>query len=80
MQSVSLADMISECRQCGVEMAADATTFYVTREHLRPTGPAKLARWRKKMFIFLQRNAPSMQDFFDLPPGRVVELGTTIEV
>jgi KUP system potassium uptake protein len=80
MQSVSLSDVIGECRRCGVEMNADTTTFYVTREHLRPTGPAQLARWRKKMFIFLQRNAPSMQDFLDLPPGRVVELGTTIEV
>jgi KUP system potassium uptake protein len=80
MQSVSLADIIAECKRCGVAMATDTTTFYVSREHLRPTGPAKLARWRKKMFIFLQRNAPSMQDFFDLPPRRVVELGTTIDI
>ena len=80
MQSVSLADIITECTRCGVPMAAESTTFYVSREHVRPTGPAKLARWRKKMFIFLQRNAPSMQDFFDLPPRRVVELGTTIDI
>ena len=80
MQSVSLADIIAECTRCGLPMSDEATTFYVSREHVRPTGPATLARWRKKIFIFLQRNAPSMQDFFDLPPRRVVELGTTIDI
>ena len=80
MQSVSLADIMKECARSGVDMSPDTTTFYVSRERLRPSGPAKLARWRKKIFIFLQRNAPSMQDFFDLPPRRVVELGTTIDI
>lgn len=32
------------------------------------------------MFICLQRNAPSMQDFFELLLRRVMELGTTIDV
>ena len=80
MQSVALRDIIAECKRRDWDMTPETTTFYVSREHLRPTGRGKLARWRKKMFIFLQRNAPSMQDFFDLPPRRVVELGTTVDI
>ena len=80
MQSVALADILEACLAKNVCVVPETTTFYVTRERIRPTGNARMARWRKRIYIFLQRNTPKMQDFFDLPPGRVVELGTTIEL
>jgi KUP system potassium uptake protein len=44
-------------------------------------GPAMpvMARWRKKLFIFMTRNAQSATAFFGLPPNRVVELGAQIQ-
>jgi KUP system potassium uptake protein len=42
---------------------------------LRPVMP----RWRKKLFIFMTRNAQSATAFFGLPPNRVVELGAQIQ-
>ena len=36
-------------------------------------------RWRKKLFVFLQRNAKSATEFFGIPPNRVVELGAQVE-
>lgn len=80
MQSVALADILAACTAKGVCVTPETTTFYVARERLRPTGDAPMARWRKRLFIFLRRNTPKMQDFFDLPVGRVVELGTTVEI
>jgi len=46
------------------------------------TGPPrlKMARWRKKLFIFMTRNAQSATAFFGLPPNRVVELGAQIQL
>jgi KUP system potassium uptake protein len=38
-----------------------------------------MARWRKKLFIFMARNAQSATAFFGLPPNRVVELGAQIQ-
>jgi KUP system potassium uptake protein len=38
-----------------------------------------MARGRKKLFIFMSRNAQSAANFFGLPPNRVVELGAQIE-
>jgi KUP system potassium uptake protein len=38
-----------------------------------------MARWRKKLFVFLQRNAKSATEFFGIPPNRVVELGAQVE-
>jgi KUP system potassium uptake protein len=38
-----------------------------------------MARWRKKLFIIMARNAQSATAFFGLPPNRVVELGAQIQ-
>ena len=45
------------------------------------TGPPRpvMARWRKKLFILMARNAQSATAFFGLPPNRVVELGAQIQ-
>jgi KUP system potassium uptake protein len=56
------------------------TTFYLGRETLIATGHARMARWRKKLFILMTRNAQSATAFFGLPPNRVVELGAQIQL
>jgi KUP system potassium uptake protein len=55
------------------------TTYYLGRETLLPTGPAPMARWRKKLFVVMARNAQTASAFFGLPPNRVVEMGAQIE-
>jgi KUP system potassium uptake protein len=65
----------------------NSTTFYLGRETLiasagRPSGApgaGRMARWRKRLFIFMMRNAQSATAFFGLPPNRVVELGAQIQ-
>jgi KUP system potassium uptake protein len=73
-----------------VATAPGSTTFYLGRETLiapdgrqrrsAPAGsPGRMARWRKRLFIVMSRNAQSATAFFSLPPNRVVELGTQIQ-
>jgi KUP system potassium uptake protein len=72
-----------------VATAPGNTTFYLGRETLiadgrrqRPSpgaAPGRMARWRKKLFIVMSRNAQSATAFFSLPPNRVVELGAQIQ-
>jgi KUP system potassium uptake protein len=38
-----------------------------------------MARWRKRLFVIMGRNARAPTQFFGLPPNRVVELGAQIE-
>jgi KUP system potassium uptake protein len=56
------------------------TTYYLGRETLLPTGPAPIATWRKRLFIGLARNASTASAFFGLPPNRVVEMGSQIQL
>ncbi|MBA3346143.1 MAG: potassium transporter Kup [Gemmatimonadales bacterium] len=41
--------------------------------------PERMARWRKRLFVVMTRNAQSATAFFGLPPNRVVELGAQIQ-
>ena len=56
------------------------TSFYLGRETLIATGESRMARWRKKLFILMTRNAQSATTFFGLPPNRVVELGAQVQL
>ena len=45
-----------------------------------PTVHPPLALWREELFAFMTRNAVSASDYFQIPPKRVVELGTQVEL
>jgi K+ transporter len=36
--------------------------------------------WREKLYAFMTRNAVSAWEYFQIPPKRVVELGTQVEL
>jgi KUP system potassium uptake protein len=63
-----------------LELKPMETTFFLGRETLLATGDAKLATWRKRLFIVMARNARTASAFFGLPPNRVVEMGAQIEL
>jgi KUP system potassium uptake protein len=80
MQSIALQDILRQCEARGVCRLPETPTYYLARERLRPTGSARMARWRKRMFIFLHHNAPTMQDFLALPMRQVLEIGIQLEL
>jgi KUP system potassium uptake protein len=55
-------------------------SFFLGRETIRSAHPASLKRWRESLFAWMARNARDATSFFGLPPGRVVELGSQVEV
>ncbi len=56
------------------------TSFFLSRRALRPSAHSGLPLWQDKLFIFLMRNAANPTDFFNIPPGRVVEMGAQVTV
>ena len=57
-----------------------AISFYQSRELLLTTGPGKIARWRKSLFVLLSRIARPATGYFELPPRQVIELGIQLEL
>jgi KUP system potassium uptake protein len=79
MQTPNVPEVLSLSTERGVIAKPTETTYYLGRENLIPTGTKPLARWRKRLFIFMQRNSRPATEFFGIPPNRVVELGAQME-
>jgi KUP system potassium uptake protein len=56
------------------------TTFFLGRETVLPSSQAGMALWRERLFAFLTRNAQPATAFFGIPPSRVMEIGSQIEL
>lgn len=55
--------------------------FYVGREAVIPSRDVVgMAFWREKLFAFMQRNAERPAAYFCIPPDRVIDVGTEIEI
>jgi KUP system potassium uptake protein len=56
----------------------DNTTFFLGRETLLPAGGGGMARFRQHLFAFMSRNSQRAATFFNVPPDRVMEIGSQI--
>ena len=56
------------------------TSYFVGRNSFVEASRPILPRWQEKLFLALARVAANAGDFFRLPPNRVVELGSRIEI
>jgi KUP system potassium uptake protein len=79
MESPDIPALLESLEARGLRAKPIETSFFLGRETLLPSGHSRLARWRKKLFIVMARNAQTATVFFNLPPNRVVELGAQIQ-
>ena len=79
MESTDVPAILERAREFGLEAKPLDTSYYLGREQLLASGTTRLARWRKKLFIFMSRNSRSATAFYGIPPNRVVELGAQLE-
>ncbi len=73
-------DAIESIQACGLPFDLMDTTFFLSRESIVATDRPGMARWRDKLFVFMQRNATPATAFFQIPGNRLVELGTQVEI
>lgn len=64
----------------GVEFDMMRISFFISRDRLIHTVGDGMAPWREKLFISMQRNTSPVSDFYQIPPNRVVEMGSQIEI
>ena len=56
------------------------TTFFLGRETLIASKRPGMALWREHVFAWMARSEGRATAFFNIPPGRVVELGLQVEL
>ena len=65
-------------RRSGLITQLDDVTFFLGREHLIVAERSSLRSWRAALFSFLARSSQPATRFFNIPPDRVMEIGTQI--
>jgi len=68
------------CRRLGWKFDIMATSFILSRRSLRLSSRREIPGWMARLFILMARNSAPASDYFRIPAGRVVELGTQVNV
>jgi KUP system potassium uptake protein len=81
MQESDVPAALARVEQCGPSFKMMDTSFFLARQTLLTNAKVPgMALWREKLFSWMLRNAESAMEFFKLPPNRVVELGSQVEI
>jgi len=72
--------VLALARERGLDLPLEETSFFLGRERLIPARHPLMPFWRTRLFAFLNHNAQSATTYFKIPPERVVEIGSQIEM
>jgi KUP system potassium uptake protein len=80
MQESNVPAALAQVQQCGPPFKMMDTSFFLARQTLLISPKPGMAVWRERLFAWMLRNAEGAMEFFKLPPNRVVELGSQVEI
>jgi KUP system potassium uptake protein len=80
MEELDVPAELGKLRDCGPTCRMMDTSFFLARQTLISTARPGMANWRERLFAWMLRNSESAMEFFKLPPNRVVELGSQVEI
>jgi KUP system potassium uptake protein len=81
MDNPDVALALEMCAPLGLRVDAMEVSYFLSREKIVPADDDRgMAPWRDRLFTAMSRNAGNAADFFSVPPNRVVELGTRVEI
>jgi KUP system potassium uptake protein len=78
MESPNVPKALAIARKLGWQFDIMATSFFVSRRSLKPSAHSGMPLWQDRLFIALSRSANDATDYFQIPTGRVVEVGTQV--
>ncbi|HJS60262.1 MAG TPA: potassium transporter Kup [Pseudolabrys sp.] len=80
MEQPNVPKALAIARKHGWQFDIMSTSFFLSRRALRPSAKSGMPSWQDHLFIGLARSASDATDFFQIPTGRVVEVGTQVTV
>jgi len=80
MESPNVPKTLAIARKLGWQFDIMSTSFFLSRRALKPAVHSGMPRWQDLLFIRLSRAANDATDYFQIPTGRVVEVGTQVTI
>jgi KUP system potassium uptake protein len=80
MDQPDVPEALEHAREHGLAVDMMLTSIFLGRETLIPSPSPELGPLQERLFISLSHAATSATAYFRIPPDRVVELGTQVEI
>jgi KUP system potassium uptake protein len=80
MDEPNIPQALALCRKLGWKFDIMSTSFFLSRRSIKIGQKSNMPRWQDELFILMARNATDASEYFHIPTGRVVEIGTQITV
>ncbi len=80
METPNVPRALAIARKLGWQFDIMSTSFFLSRRSLKPAAHSGMPRWQDRLFIGLTRTANDATDYFQIPTGRVVEVGTQVTI
>ena len=80
METPNVPKSLAIARKLGWQFDIMSTSFFLSRRALKPAVHSGMPRWQDHLFIALSRTANDATDYFQIPSGRVVEVGTQVTI
>jgi len=80
MEQPNVPRALAVARKLGWTFDIMSTSFFLSRRSLKRSAQSDMPTWQDRLFIALARSASDATDFFQIPTGRVVEVGTQVTV
>jgi len=80
MDNPNVPRALAVARKLGWQFDIMSTSFFLSRRALKPAAKSGMPSWQDRLFIGLARTANDATDYFQIPTGRVVEIGTQVTI
>ena len=80
MESPNVPKTLAIARKLGWQFDIMSTSFFLSRRALKPAAHSGMPSWQDHLFIALSRASNDATDYFQIPTGRVVEVGTQVTI
>jgi len=80
MESHNVPRALAIARKHGWQFDIMSTSFFLSRRLLKPAIRSAMPRWQDQLFIALTHISKDATSYFQIPTGRVVEIGTQVTI
>jgi KUP system potassium uptake protein len=80
MESPNVPRALAIARKLGWQFDIMSTSFFLSRRSLKPAAKSDMPNWQDRLYIALTQIANDATSYFQLPTGRVVEVGTQVTI
>ena len=80
MDEPNAVEVLTHLYEAGLKLPLEDTTFFLGRERLMAVKGGGMTIWRERLFSFMSRNAQQATAYFRIPPDRVIEVGSQVEL